>query len=160
MSTSCWVVRQGLRSGALLGSRPLHNSRSNTRSGALGKAVCAPCRAVPSGAAPSAARQQAQWRHVCLHGCQETSRHLVWHNSGRSAYGSSPRNRQRNNAMIIAMRPLTQLGCINEAISRFSSVPGVTAKKSVFKKQWIRGVGSRREVRSVKWRLCVRDSVW
>jgi hypothetical protein len=30
MSTSCWVARQGLRSGALLGSRPLNNSRPNT----------------------------------------------------------------------------------------------------------------------------------
>jgi hypothetical protein len=60
MSTSCWVARQGLRSGAMLGSRPLNNLRSNTRSGAVGEAVCAPCRVVPSGAAPSAARQQAR----------------------------------------------------------------------------------------------------
>jgi hypothetical protein len=30
---------------------------------------------------------------------------------------------------------LTQLGYISEAISRFSSVLGVTVKKSVFKKQ-------------------------
>jgi hypothetical protein len=33
------------------------------------------------------------------------------------------------------MIPLTQLGYISEAISRFSSFPGVTVKKSVFKKQ-------------------------
>jgi hypothetical protein len=33
------------------------------------------------------------------------------------------------------MIPLTQLGYISEAISRFSSVPGVTVKKLVFKKQ-------------------------
>jgi hypothetical protein len=33
------------------------------------------------------------------------------------------------------MIPLTQLGYISEAISQFSSVPGVTVKQSVFKKQ-------------------------
>jgi hypothetical protein len=37
--------------------------------------------------------------------------------------------------MTVARRPLTQLGYISEAISRFSSVPGVTAKQSVFRKQ-------------------------
>jgi hypothetical protein len=37
-----------------------------------------------------------------------------------------------NNAMTVARRPLTQLGYISEAIRRFSSVPGVTVKKSVF----------------------------
>jgi hypothetical protein len=37
--------------------------------------------------------------------------------------------------MTAARRLLTQLGYINEAISRFSSVPGVTVKKSVFNKQ-------------------------
>jgi hypothetical protein len=37
--------------------------------------------------------------------------------------------------MTVARRPPTQLGYISEAISRFSSVPGVTVKKSVFKKQ-------------------------
>jgi hypothetical protein len=31
--------------------------------------------------------------------------------------------------------PLTQLGYISEAASRFSSVPGVTVKKAVFKEQ-------------------------
>jgi hypothetical protein len=40
-----------------------------------------------------------------------------------------------NNAMTVTRRPLIQLGYISEAISRFSSVPGVTVKKSVFKKQ-------------------------
>jgi hypothetical protein len=40
-----------------------------------------------------------------------------------------------NNAMTVARRPLTQLGYISVAISRFSSVPGVTVKQSVFKKQ-------------------------
>jgi hypothetical protein len=33
------------------------------------------------------------------------------------------------------MIPLTQLGYISEAISRFSSVPGVTVKNAVFRKQ-------------------------
>jgi hypothetical protein len=33
------------------------------------------------------------------------------------------------------MISLTQLGYISEALSRFISVPGVTVKKSVFKKQ-------------------------
>jgi hypothetical protein len=37
--------------------------------------------------------------------------------------------------MTVATRPVTQLGYISEAISRFSSVPGVTVKQSVFKKQ-------------------------
>jgi hypothetical protein len=37
--------------------------------------------------------------------------------------------------MTVDSRPLTQLGYISEAISRFSSVPGVTVKKSVFRKQ-------------------------
>jgi hypothetical protein len=40
-----------------------------------------------------------------------------------------------SNAMTVARGPLTQLGYITEAVSRFSSVPGVTAKKSVFRKQ-------------------------
>jgi hypothetical protein len=40
-----------------------------------------------------------------------------------------------NNAVTVARRPLTQLGYISEAISRLSSVPGVTVKKSVFRKQ-------------------------
>jgi hypothetical protein len=33
------------------------------------------------------------------------------------------------------MIPLTQLGYISEAVSRFSSVPGVTVKKAVCKEQ-------------------------
>jgi hypothetical protein len=37
--------------------------------------------------------------------------------------------------MTVARRPLTQLGYISEAVSRLSSVPGVTVKKSVFRKQ-------------------------
>jgi hypothetical protein len=37
--------------------------------------------------------------------------------------------------MTVARRPLTQLGYISEAVSRFNSVPGVTAKKAVFKEQ-------------------------
>jgi hypothetical protein len=37
--------------------------------------------------------------------------------------------------MTAAMIPLTQLGYIREAISRFSSVPGVTVKKAVVKKK-------------------------
>jgi hypothetical protein len=40
------------------------------------------------------------------------------------------------NAMTVARRPLTQLGYISEAVSRFSSVPGVTVKKSIFRKQF------------------------
>jgi hypothetical protein len=40
-----------------------------------------------------------------------------------------------NNAVTVARRPLTQLGYISEVISRFSSVPGVPVKQSVFKKQ-------------------------
>jgi hypothetical protein len=37
--------------------------------------------------------------------------------------------------MTVAGRPLTQLGYISEAIRRFSSVPGVTVKQSVFRKE-------------------------
>jgi hypothetical protein len=37
--------------------------------------------------------------------------------------------------MTVVRRPLTQLGYISEAVSRFSSVPGVTLKKAVFRKQ-------------------------
>jgi hypothetical protein len=37
--------------------------------------------------------------------------------------------------MTVARRPLTQLRYISEAASQFSSVPGVTVKKSVFRKQ-------------------------
>jgi hypothetical protein len=37
--------------------------------------------------------------------------------------------------MTFARRPLKQLGYISEAVSRFSSVSGVTVKKSVFRKQ-------------------------
>jgi hypothetical protein len=37
--------------------------------------------------------------------------------------------------MNVARRPLTQLGYISEAVSRFSSVPGVTVKKAVVRKQ-------------------------
>jgi hypothetical protein len=40
-----------------------------------------------------------------------------------------------NNAMTVARRPLAQLGYISEALSSFSSVPGVTVKQSVFRKQ-------------------------
>jgi hypothetical protein len=37
--------------------------------------------------------------------------------------------------MAVARRPLTQLGYISKVVSLFSSVPGVTVKKSVFRKQ-------------------------
>jgi hypothetical protein len=60
-------------------------------------------------------------------GCQETSRHLVRHNSGNSAYGSSPRNRQRNNAMTAATKSLAQLGYISEAVSSLQFTTRVEA---------------------------------
>jgi hypothetical protein len=37
--------------------------------------------------------------------------------------------------MTFARRPLTQLGYISEAVSRFSSVLGVTVKTAVFRIQ-------------------------
>jgi hypothetical protein len=40
-----------------------------------------------------------------------------------------------NNSMTAARRPLTQLDYISEAVSQFSSVPRVTVKKAVFRKQ-------------------------
>jgi hypothetical protein len=98
------------------------------------------CRAVPC----RAEQNRSEFCHTAgamtspvFTGCQETSRHLVRHNSGNSAYGSSPRNRQRNNAITVARTSLAQLGYISEAVSslQFSSVPGVTVKKSVFKEQ-------------------------
>jgi hypothetical protein len=54
-----WQPIVGLCSRALLGSRQLNASRPNTRSAAVGEAVFAPFRAVPSRTAPSAATQQA-----------------------------------------------------------------------------------------------------
>jgi hypothetical protein len=50
----------GLRNRALLGSRQLNASRPNTCPAAVGEALFAPCRAVPSRTAPSAATQQAR----------------------------------------------------------------------------------------------------
>jgi hypothetical protein len=52
MSTHCWVAQQGL-----LGSRPVNNSRPNTRYATTGEAVSSPCRAVPSRTAPCVATQ-------------------------------------------------------------------------------------------------------
>jgi hypothetical protein len=37
--------------------------------------------------------------------------------------------------MTVARRPLTQLGYVSDAVRRFCSVPGVTVKKAVFRKQ-------------------------
>jgi hypothetical protein len=48
----------GLRNGVSR-HRPVNNSRPNTRCAAVGEAVFAPCRAVPSRTATSAATQQA-----------------------------------------------------------------------------------------------------
>jgi hypothetical protein len=39
------------------------------------------------------------------------------------------------NGMAVARRSLTTARYISEAVSQFSSVPGVTVKKSVFRKQ-------------------------
>jgi hypothetical protein len=49
--------------------------------------------------------------------------------------------------MTAAMIPLTQLGYISEAVNRFSSVPGVTVKQSVFKKQLCERVVLRRSLK-------------
>jgi hypothetical protein len=51
--------------------------------------------------------------------------------------------------MAVARRPLTQLGYISEAVSRFSSVPGVTAKKAVFRKQLYESVCKKQSYESV-----------
>jgi hypothetical protein len=66
---------------------------------------------------------------MCLRGCQETSRHLVrlqreWRRDVTVLL---------NNVMTVARISLTQLGYISEAVSRFSSLPGVTVKKAVVK---------------------------
>jgi hypothetical protein len=95
---------------------------------------------------------QARWRHMFTWlpvdeppSCRLQREWGMWRNS----------TVERNTATTAAMIPLTQLGYISEDVSRFSSVPGVTVKKSVFKKQWIREVRPRRRFRSVKWRLYV-----
>jgi hypothetical protein len=142
-----WHVNQlfgcaaGFAQRSVARQRPLNNSRQNTR-----------CAAVRGGGVFSA---QPRWRHATAleYGfCATVPRSrddvtyvymvarrrvaILSDNSGRSAYGSSPGNRQRNNAMTIARKSLAQLGYISEAVSslQFSSVPGVTVKKSVFKK--------------------------
>jgi hypothetical protein len=51
--------------------------------------------------------------------------------------------------MTVARRPLTQLGYISEAVSRFSSVPGVTVKKAAFRKQLYEGVCKEQSYKSV-----------
>jgi hypothetical protein len=64
--------------------------------------------------------------------CRETCRHLVTHNSANS----------------VAMRPLTQLGYISEALAGLVSVRRVTEKQSVFKEQSPRSVFKRSSTRS------------
>jgi hypothetical protein len=51
--------------------------------------------------------------------------------------------------MTVARRPLTQLGYISESVSRFRSVPGVTVKKAVFRKQLYESVCEEQSSRSV-----------
>jgi hypothetical protein len=118
----------GLRNKALLGSRQLNASRTSTRSAAVGDAVFAPCRVVPCRALLHSRRDDvtcvyvvARRRDAILSDCKGSGRRDV--------------TVLLNNAMTVARDLLTQLGYISEAISRFSSVPGVTVKKSVFKKQ-------------------------
>jgi hypothetical protein len=64
--------------------------------------------------------------------CRETRRHLVTHNSGNS----------------VAMRPLTRLGYISEALAGLVAVRGVTVKQSLFKEQSSRSVIKRSSTRS------------
>jgi hypothetical protein len=52
------------------------------------------------------------------------------------------------------MIPLTQLGYVIEAISRFSSVPGVTVKKSVFRKQIYERIFKEQSYESILGRSC------
>jgi hypothetical protein len=54
-----------------------------------------------------------------------------------------------NNAMTVARRPLTQLNYISEAVSRFSSDPGVTGKKAVFRKQLYEAVVKEQSYESI-----------
>jgi hypothetical protein len=56
--------------------------------------------------------------------------------------------------MTVAGRPLTQFGYISEAISRFRSVPGVTVKKSMFKKQLYKRVCKEQSYESILGRSC------
>jgi hypothetical protein len=64
--------------------------------------------------------------------CRETRHHLVTHNSGNS----------------VAMRPLTQLGYISEALAGLSSVRGVTVKQSVLREKSYMSVIKRSSRRS------------
>jgi hypothetical protein len=63
-----------------------------------------------------------------------------------------------NNAMTVARRPQTQLGYISEAVSRFSSVPGVTLKKAVFRKQLYERICKEQSYESVFKRSSTSES--
>jgi hypothetical protein len=124
----------GSRNRALLGSRQLNASRKSTGCAAVEEAVFAPC---------SAEQNRTERSYTAgtmtLHG-NVTCVYVVARR--RAAILSDCKGNGRrdvtvllNNEMTVAKRPLTQFGYISEAISRFSSVPGVTVKKSVFRKQ-------------------------
>jgi hypothetical protein len=123
----------GSRNRALLGSRQLNASRTSTRSAAVGEAVFAPCRAVPCRAEPRRALLHSRRDDVT--GVYVVARRRAAILSGYKGSGRRDVTVLLNNAMTVARRPLTQLGYISGAISRFSSVPGVTVKKSIFRKQ-------------------------
>jgi hypothetical protein len=128
-----------LRSRALLGSRQLNASRTSTRCAAVREAVFAPCRAEQNRTERcyTAGAMTSQENVTCVYVVARR----------RAAILSDCKGSERrdvtvllNNAMTVARRPLTQLVYLSETVSRFSSVPGVTVKKSVLE------VGSTSEV--------------
>jgi hypothetical protein len=126
----------GLRSRALLGSRQLNASRTSTRSAAVGEAVFALCLAVPSRAEPRRALLHSRRDEVtCVYVVARRRAAILSHCKG---IGRRDVTVLLNDAMTVPRRLLTQLGYIPEAISRFSSVPGVTLKNAVFRRQLLR----------------------
>jgi hypothetical protein len=95
--------------------------------------VFAPCRAVPCRAEP---------RRALLHSRRDDVTRVYMVARRRAAILSDCKGSGRrdvtvllNDTMTVARRPLKQFDYISEAVSRFSSVPGVTVKKSVCRKQ-------------------------
>jgi predicted exporter len=118
----------GLRNKAMLGSRPLSASRPNTRCAAVRESGVSsvPCRAERHRALLHSRRDDV----TCVYVVARRQAAIL-----SDCKGSGRRDVRvlLNNAMTIARKSLTQLGYISEAVSSFSSVPGVTVKKPVLR---------------------------
>jgi hypothetical protein len=111
----------GSRNRALLGSRQLNASRTSTCCAAVGEAVFAPCHAEQNRTERcyAAGAMTSQGNVTCVYMVARRRAAILsdCKGSGRRAVTAL-----LNNAMTVARRPLTQLGYISEAISRFGSV--------------------------------------